>query len=563
MTMKANNIARKLEVEEDTTTADLVLVVGGADDADADAAAEILATFEEEGMVVDEPSVDDSSVFEFVYEEVKESENSDGGTIKMVENVDESPTASGEISDPVDADELTVMAVDSNSTSTQQKQDLFQVDHQQDAVSTEEEDPVGTPDTKSEVEAYLVLLLDFELTLLFAEPERRRYLRSSSSVRHRKASQSDLRSIMVKETLTDYLDNFYEMELSKRREAGVDYSPLDEIYLSPDESQERVVAAKSTATGELYDEMYSTAYTGVAIFHQEDEGQRVLKEFSVQSMQLQALNEALNDDSELLLALQDVDVGGSTGLDRVQSISARILTSKDEEGSSTRTAGTTQPGTTVNTQPQPSSGTGSLADTVVIAAVAVAAVSLVLLGLSVFVSYLRQKNKSHKTTTASRKGKFPQARSSRGGHNSHWNAHTSPDEIPYAISGTLASSSSPTEPGQNGTQGFSSEKPINVPSEVIPATLEPYPDGVSVSAVSEVSSLGQVIMEAIKAYSSEAPKASNEAKSPDSQDIFIGEVSQHMVDGDESVGVMSLDDSSTLGYSLAGYTIGDGTKCGY
>ena len=559
MTMKDTNIARKLEVEEDSTTADQVLVVGGTDDTDA--AAEILTTLEEVEMIVDEPSVDDSSV-EFVYEEVKESENSDGGTIlpvvKEVEDVDESPTVSGEISEPLlDADELTTMAVD---TPTKEKQDLFTTDHQQSVASTEE-DPASPAVSKSKAEAYLVELLDFELTLLFAEPERRRYLRSLSSVRHRQARQSNLRSIMVKETLTDYLDNFYETELSKRREAGVDYSPLDEIYLNPDESKERVIVGKSAATGELYDRMYSTAYTGVAIFRQEDEAQRVPKEFSVQSMQLQALNEALNDDSELLHALQDADVGRSTGLDEVQSISARIVTSKDEEGSSTSTPETTQPGSTVNTQTQPS--TGGLADTVVIAAVAVAALSLVLLGLSLFVSYRRQKNKSYKTPTASRSGKFPQTRSSGGQSNNHWKVKASPDEIPYAISGTLASSSSPTEPGENGPQGFKDEEPINVPSEVIPATLDPYPDGVSVSAVSEVSSLGQVIMEAIKAYSSETPNAGNEAESPDSQDIIIGQITQHMVDGEESVGVMSLDDSSTLGYSLAGYTIGDGTKCGY
>ena len=89
---------------------------------------------------------------------------------------------------------------------------------------------------------------------------------------------------------------------------------------------------------------------------------------------------------------------------------------------------------------------------------------------------------------------------------------------------------------------------MSLPSAELPVSVHPS-GGASVSAFSDVSSLGTVIQDAIKVYQN---NVGNHSTPPESQGTFFHRFATGR-DEEESVGVASIDDSSQLGaLSLAG-----------
>lgn len=405
---------------------------------------------------------------------------------------------------------------DENSTNEKKNPDLFKKPNvsfpsQQPAVPTE---------------AVLIEMLNFELTLTFTEPQRRLLRSFYSSFHHQhRQTQSQTRNAIVKETLNKFLNELYADELSRQ------YAPLDQVVINNDKD-EQVIVRKSSISSELYDLSATSVWSGVTIFLKSDKGRRLPNKFIVQAIQLQALGD---ESGFLFSALKRADAGGISGLDRLESIEASILTasplSHDTDGIIERES------LPADLQSQ----TPAAFDTVTFVALIIASLSFALLAATLFIAYrrsqaspLQPRNNTSKNDNKQNQWKVRDAR---------------PNEIPQSSSGgfnTIASSASPMEGVQTSTAGEDADDEMSLPGE-LPASVDPA-DGASVSAFSDVSSLGHVIQDAIQAYQSNVGNHY-------SQDTFFQRFAVGRAE-EESVGVVSIDDSSQLGeLSVAGYSL--------
>ena len=417
--------------------------------------------------------------------------------------------------------------LDENSTSKEKKLDLFNKPRVPSPPEQQQQQPTVIP-----TKAILVELLDFELTLTFMEPQR--LLRSHSTTRHqhRQTQIIQARNAIVRETLTTFLNELYANELYGRR-----YAPLDQVVVNNGEN-ERVIVSKSSITSELYDLSSTSAWSGVTIFRKFDEGQRIPTDFTVQAIQLQGL---ADESGTLFSALREAGYRGIAGLDQLQSIKASILPSSSLSYDANRIIESELlPMDSAHSENRPP----ARFDTVVFIALIIASLSFALLATTLFIAYRRsqasplhpRKDNSKYDTKASQ-WKLPDAR---------------PDELPPNSSGgfiTIASSASPVEGVQINTDGEDADDEMSLPTE-LPASVDPA-DGASVSAFSDVSSLGNVIQDATQTYQNNVGNHST-CTTPDSRDTFFHRFTSGRNE-EESVGVVSIDDSSQLGaLSVAG-----------
>ena len=420
-----------------------------------------------------------------------------------------------------------------NGTNEQRNQDLF-------VKSKDDSSP--PPQTEVQTPVILVEMLDFELTLTFTEPQRRLLRSCSNSQRHRQA-QSRARYDIVKNTLTKYFTDFYLEETSSSI-----YSPLDQVVFNNDEG-ERVIVSKSSVTGKLYDLASTSVWSGLTLFRKTDELQRPPSKFMVQAIQLQALG----DESGILFsALREADTGDVAGLDRLESVKASLLLPSPYLPADTNGiigGGTLAVDFVDSLADQTNARQPQIAeiDEAVSVALIIASVSFALLAIALLVAYRRSEQAAsplHAPTNTTR------------GENemNDWKVQDArPDEIPTAYTSnsglnTIASSASPTHGIQINTDGDDADDEMSLPGAELPVSVHPS-GGASVSAFSDVSSLGTVIQDAIKAYQN---NVGNHLTSPESQGTFFHRFATGR-DEEESVGVASIDDSSQLGaLSLAG-----------
>ena len=412
---------------------------------------------------------------------------------------------------------------DKKSTNEEKNLDLFK----KPSVSSPPQQPAV------QTEAVLVEMLDFELTLTFTQPQRRylRSFRSSFHHQHRQAQES--RNAIVKDTLTKFFNEFYADELS-----GQQYAPLNQVVIN-DGKDERVIVSKSTIRSELYDLSSTSIWSGVTIFLRTDKEQRLPTEFTVQAIQLQALGD---ESGFLFSALKEGDASGISGLDCLESIKASILTASSLPY---ETIGITErEAFSADFEYSPNSANPSI--TFIFVALIIASLSFALLATTLFIAYRRsQAGRLH-----------PRQNTPNYTKQNQWKVRDArPDEIPQSSSGgfnTIASSASPMEGVQANTDGEDADDEMSLPSE-LPASVDPA-DGASVSAFSDVSSLGHVIQDAIQTYQNNVGNHPA-CTTPNSQDTFFHRFASRRAE-EESFGVVSIDDSSQLGASsVAGYSL--------
>jgi len=428
------------------------------------------------------------------------------------------------------------------SANEQKNLDLFEKPHilslpQQPAVQTQ---------------ATLIKMLDWELTLTFSEPTRRLLRSYSSSHRQHRQAQIQARNVIVKDVLTKFLNEFYLNELFGRR-----YAPLDQVVVN-NGKDERVIVSKSSVTNELYDLSSTSTWFGVTVFIKTEDMQRLPTEFTVQAIQLQALD----DEAGVLFdTLKEADTGDIAGLDRLESIKASILPPPSLSYDTNRLIeGEFLPLDSVPVDQSialPSQQAGF--DTIVSVALIIASFSFALLATTLFVAYRRsQTGQMHPRNGRTTKHEVKE---------SHWRVRDArPDQIPPTNSGcfnAIASSTSLTEGVQiyKPTDGEDADDEMSLPRQ-LPDAVEST-DRASESACSDVSSLGNVIKDAIQAYQTNTGILSS--STPESLDTFFfhHRVATSGRDEEESVGVASIDDSSQLGaISVGGYSLAnnDSTK---
>lgn len=408
---------------------------------------------------------------------------------------------------------------DKNSTNEEKNLDLFK----KPSVSSPPQQPAV------QTEAVLIEMLDFELTLTFPEPQRRLLRSFRSSFHHQHRQTQEARNAIVKDTLTKFFNEFYADELS-----GQQYAPLNQVVIN-DGKDERGIVSKSTIRSELYDLSSTSIWSGVTIFLRTDKEQRLPTEFTVQAIQLQALGD---ESGFLFSALKGADAGGISGLDRLVSIKASIFTASSLPYD---TIGITERESfPADFEYSPNSANPSI--TFIFIALIIGSLSFALLATSLFIAYRRSRTgRLHPRKSISK----------YDSKQNQWKVRDArPDEIPQSSSGgfnTIASSASPMEGVQANTDGEDADDEMSLPSE-LPASVDPA-DGASVSAFSDVSSLGHVIQDAIQTYQNHHLACTT----PNSQDTFFHRFTSGRAE-EESVGVVSIDDSSQLGaLSVAGY----------
>jgi len=415
-----------------------------------------------------------------------------------------------------------------NNTDEKRNQDLF---------VKSKDDLSPPPQTEVQTPIVLVEMLDFELTLTFTEPQRR-----LSNSQHQQA-QSRARYAIVKNTLTKYFADFYLDEASSRN------YPLDQVVFNNDEG-ESVIVSKSSVTGKLYDLASTSVWSGLTLFRKTDELQRPPSKFMVQSLQLQALGD---ETGVLFSALREADIGDVAGLNRLESVKASLLLPSlllpaetneiiGEEILAVDFVDSLADQTNAR-QPQIAE-----IDEAVSVALIIASLSFALLAIALLVAYRRSDQAASPL--------HPPRSTTRGEseQKNDWKVRDArPDGIPAAYTSnsglnTIASSASPTHGIQINTDGEDADDEMSLPSAELPVSVHPS-GGASVSAFSDVSSLGTVIQDAIKAYQN---NVGNHSTPPESQGTFFHRFATGR-DEEESVGVASIDDSSQLGaLSLAG-----------
>ena len=423
---------------------------------------------------------------------------------------------------------------DNNSTNEKRNQDLF---------VKSEDDSSPPPQTEVQTPIVLVEMLDFELTLTFTEPQRRLLRSISNSQQHRQA-ESRARYDIVKNTLTKYFADFYLDEASSSI-----YTPLDQVAVFNNDEGESVIVSKSSATGRLYDLASTSVWSGLALFRKTDELQRPPSKFMVQAIQLQALG----DESGILFsALREADTGDVAGLDRLESVKASLLLPSPylpADNNGIVGGGTLAVDFVDSLADQTNARQPQIAeiDEAVSVALIIASVSFALLAIALLVAYRRSDQAPSPLHT-------PKSTTRGENEMNDWTVQDArPDEIPKAYTSnsglnTIASSASPTHGIQINTDGEDADDEMSLPGAELPVSVHPS-GGASVSAFSDVSSLGTVIQDAIKAYQS---NVGNHSTSPESQGTFFHRFATGR-DEEESVGVASIDDSSQLGaLSLVG-----------
>ena len=413
---------------------------------------------------------------------------------------------------------------DKNNSNEEKNLDLFK----KQIVSSPPQHPAV------QTEAVLIEMLDFELTLTFTEPQRRLLRSFHSSFHHQhRQTQGQARNFIVKDTLTKFFNEFYAEQLS-----GQQYAPLNHG------EKERVIVSKSSISSELYDLSSTSVWSGVTIFLRTDKEQRLPTEFTVQAIQLQAL---ADESGFLFSALKGADAEGISGLDRLESVKASSLPYET-------TGITERESFPADFEYSPNSANPSITlqsqspagfDSFIFVALIIASLSFAFLAIALFIAYRR-----------SRAGRLhPRQSSPNYTKQNQWKVRDArPDEIPQSSSGgfnTIASSASPMEGVQPNTDGEDADDEMSLPSE-LPASVD-RADGASVSAFSDVSSLGHVIQDAIQTYQNNV--GNHSTCTPDSQDTFFQRFASAGAE-EESVGVVSIDDSSQLGaLSVAGYSL--------
>lgn len=415
-----------------------------------------------------------------------------------------------------------------NNTDEKRNQDLF-------VKSKDDSSP--PPETEVQTPIILVEMLDFELTLTFTEPQRR--LSYSNSQQHRQA-QSRARYDIVKNTLTKYFADFYLNETSS--------STLDQVVFNNDEG-ESVIVRKSSVTGKLYDLASTSVWSGLTLFRNTDELQRPPSKFMVQAIQLQALGD---ETGILFSALREADAEDVAGLNRLESVKASLLlpspllpadTNGINEGEILAVDFVDSfADQTIARQPQIAE-----IDEAVSVALIIASLSFALLAIALLVAYRRSDQAASPLHA-------PQSTTRGESEMNDWKVRDArPDEIPTAYTSnsgpnTIASSASLTHGVQINTDGEDADDEMSLPGAELPVSVHPS-GGASVSAFSDVSSLGTVIQDAIKAYQN---NVGNHSTPPESQGTFFHRFATGR-DEEESIGIASIDDSSQLGaLSLAG-----------